>query len=80
MDWIRRLQVDHFRECDSECYAIFYIVEESAGFSFDSGRHQVAHDITNSMYCAIRSRRENWGLGWISGAVSECEEATDSAA
>ena len=80
LDWSSWLRVAHFGECDSDHDAIFCIVEESAGFSFGGGRHHVAHDITNSVYCAIRSGRGNERLGEISGGGSECEEATDSVA
>ena len=79
LDWSSQLQVAHFGECDSEYDAIFCIVEYSAGFIFGGGWHHIAHNITNGMYFAIRSGRGNGSLGGISGAGSECEEATDYA-
>ena len=56
-----------------------FILEDSAGFSFGGGQHHVAHNINNGVHCAIRIRRGNGGIGGISGAGSECEEATDYA-
>ena len=80
LDWSNRLRVDHFGECVSEHDVIFCILEESAGFSFGGRRHHVVHNITNGIYCAIRSGLGNGRLRGISGAGSECEEATDAAA
>ena len=80
LDWSSQLRVSHLGKCGSERYAIFRIVEDSVGFSFGGGRHHVAHDITNGMYCAIVSGRDNGRLGGIIGAGGECEEATKSAA